>query len=212
VGSTAPADTVSHALYPVNQHAKTSLLLKLLRETQFRSALVFTRTKHRAKNLGEKLCRAGFRSTSLQGNLSQNRRQAALAGFRSGKFQVLVATDIAARGIDVSRVSHVFNYDIPATADAYIHRVGRTGRAKRTGEALTLVTKEDKVLVRAIKRIVGANMEQRVLQDFDYGLPEKSGSSWRVPSNRRRKKGYKAFGPMRRNKKASQQKAQSKGE
>jgi ATP-dependent RNA helicase RhlE len=176
VDNTAPADTVSHTLFPVDQCAKTSLLLKLLRDTKFKSALVFTRTKHRAKNLGEKLCRAGFRSTSLQGNLSQNRRQAALAGFRSGKYQVLVATDIAARGIDVSTVSHVINYDIPATAEAYIHRVGRTGRAKRKGEAFTLVTKEDKVLVRAIKRIVGPNMEHRVLRDFDSVLPKKPGS------------------------------------
>jgi ATP-dependent RNA helicase RhlE len=192
VGNPAPADTVSHALYPVNQHAKTSLLLKLLRGTHIRSALVFTRTKHRAKNLGEKLSKAGFRSTSLQGNLSQNRRQAALAGFRSGKFQILVATDIAARGIDVSRVSHVINYDIPATAEAYIHRIGRTGRAKRRGEALTLVTNEDKVLVRAIKRIVGSNMEQRVLPDFGYGSPEASAPSPSVSAKQPRKKRYKA--------------------
>jgi ATP-dependent RNA helicase RhlE len=205
VGNPAPADTVSHALYPVKQQAKTPLLLKLLRETQIRSALVFTRTKHRAKHLGEKLSKAGFRSTSLQGNLSQSRRQAALAGFRSGKFQVLVATDIAARGIDVSRVSHVINYDIPATAEAYIHRVGRTGRAKRRGEALTLVTNEDKVLVRAIKRIVGSNMEQRVLPDFDYGSPEASALSSSVSSKRPWKKRYKASGmPMRRNNKSLQ--------
>jgi ATP-dependent RNA helicase RhlE len=188
VGNPAPADTVSHALYPVNQHAKTSLLLKLLRGTHIRSALVFTRTKHRAKNLGEKLSKAGFRSTSLQGNLSQNRRQAALDGFRSGKFQILVATDIAARGIDVSRVSHVINFDIPATADAYIHRIGRTGRATRRGEAFTLVTNEDKVLVRAIKRIVGSNMEQRVLPDFGYGSPEASAPSPSVASKRPWKK------------------------
>jgi len=198
VGNPAPADTVSHALYPVNQHAKTSLLLKLLRETQIRSALVFTRTKHRAKSLGEKLSKAGFRSTSLQGNLSQGRRQAALAGFRSGKFQVLVATDIAARGIDVSRVSHVINYDIPATAEAYIHRVGRTGRANRRGEALTLVTNEDKVLVRAIKRIVGSNMEQRVFPDFDYGSPEASAISSSVSPKRPWKKRHTASStPMR---------------
>ncbi|MCK4784162.1 MAG: DEAD/DEAH box helicase [Desulfobacteraceae bacterium] len=205
VGNPAPADTVSHALYPVNQHAKTSLLLKLLRQTQIRSALVFTRTKHRAKHLGEKLSKAGFRSTSLQGNLSQSRRQAALAGFRSGKFQILVATDIAARGIDVSRVSHVINYDIPATAEAYIHRVGRTGRAKRRGEALTLVTNEDKVLFRAIKPIVGSNMDQRVLPDFDYGSPDASAPSPSVSSKRPWKKRYKASGmPMRRNNKSLQ--------
>jgi ATP-dependent RNA helicase RhlE len=174
VGNPAPADTVSHALYPVSQHEKTSFLLKLLRETQIKSALIFTRTKYRAKNLGEKLSKAGFRSTSLQGNLSQSRRQAALTGFRSGKFQILVATDIAARGIDVSRVSHVINYDIPATAEAYIHRIGRTGRAKRKGVALSLITSSDKVVVRAIKRLVGPNMEQRALRGFDHRVVQKT--------------------------------------
>jgi ATP-dependent RNA helicase RhlE len=174
VGNPAPADTVSHALYPVNPQEKTSFLLKLLRETQIKSALIFTRTKYRAKNLGEKLSKAGFRSTSLQGNLSQSRRQAALTGFRSGKFQILVATDIAARGIDVSRVSHVINYDIPATAEAYIHRIGRTGRAKRKGVALSLITSSDKVVVRAIKRLVGPNMEQRALGGFNHRVVQKT--------------------------------------
>ena len=171
VGITAPADTVSHALYPVAQHLKTALLLKLLRNTDASSVLVFTRTKHRAKSLGKKLAAAGFRSASLQGNLSQARRQAALDGFRDGTFQVLVATDIAARGIDVTRISHVINYDIPSTPDAYIHRIGRTGRATRSGEAFTLVTGEDKDMVRAINRIIGSEIEQRILSTFDYGAP-----------------------------------------
>jgi len=149
VGNSAPADTVSHALYPVSQHLKTPLLLKLLQDTDAGSVLVFTRTKHRAKRLGEQLARAGYRSASLQGNLSQGRRQAALDGFRTGKYQILVATDIAARGIDVSRVSHVINYDIPNTTDAYIHRIGRTGRAEQSGEAFTLITSEDKLIFRA---------------------------------------------------------------
>ncbi|MBN2122984.1 MAG: DEAD/DEAH box helicase, partial [Deltaproteobacteria bacterium] len=131
VGITAPADTVSHALYPVAQHLKTALLLKLLENTDTRSVLVFTRTKHRAKSLGKRLAAAGYRSASLEGNLSQTRRQAALDGFRDGTFQILVATDIAARGIDVTRISHVINFDIPSTPDAYIHRIGRTGRATR---------------------------------------------------------------------------------
>jgi ATP-dependent RNA helicase RhlE len=171
VGITAPADTVSHALYPVAQHLKTALLLKLLRNTKTKSVLVFTRTKHRAKNLGKKLVTAGYRSASLQGNLSQARRQAALDGFRNGTFQVLVATDIAARGIDVTRISHVINYDIPSTPEAYIHRIGRTGRATRSGEAYTLVTGEDKDMVRAINRIIGSEIEQRTLPTFDYGSP-----------------------------------------
>jgi ATP-dependent RNA helicase RhlE len=172
VGITAPADTVSHALYPVAQKLKTALLLKLLGNTHTQSVLVFTRTKHRAKSLGKKLAAAGYRSASLQGNLSQTRRQAVMDGFREGKFQILVATDIAARGIDVTRISHVINYDIPSTPEAYIHRIGRTGRATRSGEAFTLVTEEDKLMVRAINRIIGSKIEQRFLSTFDYGSPE----------------------------------------
>jgi len=170
VGTVAPADTVRHALYPVAHHLKTALLLKLLGNTTAKSVLVFTRTKHRAKSLGKKLEKAGYRSASLQGNLSQGRRQAALEGFRDGTFQVLVATDIAARGIDVTRVSHVINYDIPSTPDAYIHRIGRTGRASRSGEAFTFITGEDKDMVRAINRTLGTSIERRTLPDFDYDV------------------------------------------
>jgi ATP-dependent RNA helicase RhlE len=169
--TTAP-ETVSHALYPVAQGLKTSLLLSLLGQTTIGSVLVFTRTKHRACRLGETLAKAGFRSTSLQGNLSQNKRQEALDGFRSGRFQILVATDIAARGIDVSNVSHVINFDVPATPEAYIHRIGRTGRAEHKGEAFTLITSEDRPMVSAIRRILGSPIEQRILPDFDYGRPE----------------------------------------
>ena len=168
IGTTAPADTVSHALYPVAQHLKTALLLNLLGTTSIRSVLVFTRTKHRAKSLGKKLAVAGYRSASLQGNLSQGKRQAALDGFRDGTFQILVATDIAARGIDVTRISHVINYDIPSTPEAYIHRIGRTGRATHSGEALTLITGDDRDMVRAINRIIGSKIEQRTLSAFDY--------------------------------------------
>jgi len=171
VGTTAPAVTVSHALYPVEQHLKTPLLLELLRHTDTGSVLIFTRTKHRAKRLGEQLGKAGHRAASLQGNLSQNRRQEALDGFRDGTFQVLVATDIAARGIDVSQVSHVINYDIPDTTEAYVHRIGRTGRAARTGDAFTLVTREDAAMVRAIERVLGKPLEQRKLDGFDYSVP-----------------------------------------
>ena len=179
VGITAPADTVSHALYPVAQHLKTALLLKLLGNTHTKSVLVFTRTKHRAKSLGKKLSAAGYRSASLQGNLSQTRRQAALDGFRDGTFRILVATDIAARGIDVTQISHVINYDIPSTPEAYIHRIGRTGRATRSGEAFTLITEEDKIMVRAINRIIGSKIEQRFLSTFDYGspVPDREGRS-----------------------------------
>jgi ATP-dependent RNA helicase RhlE len=171
VGRTAPAATVSHALFPVAQHLKTAMLMELLRHTNTESVLVFTRTKHRAKRLGEQLGKAGYRSASLQGNLSQNRRKAALDGFRDGTYQILVATDIAARGIDVTQISHVINYDIPNTPDAYIHRIGRTGRAARTGDAFTLAAEEDRGMVRSIERVLGAPLERRHLEDFNYQAP-----------------------------------------
>jgi ATP-dependent RNA helicase RhlE len=169
VGETAPADTVSHAHYPVAQHLKTAILVKLLGQINSPSVLVFTRTKHRARQLGEHMNRAGYRSTSLQGNLSQGRRQAALTGFRNGTFQVLVATDIAARGIDICQVSHVINYDIPDTPEVYIHRIGRTGRAAKSGDAFTLITGDDNQMVNAIDRVIGSKVERRTLADFDYG-------------------------------------------
>jgi ATP-dependent RNA helicase RhlE len=176
VGDMTPVDTVAHALYPVEPQLKTELLIQLLYRTDTEAVLVFTRTKHRAERLSKQLKQAGLSAASLQGNLSQNRRQSALDGFRTGKFQILVATDIAARGIDVSRISHVINYDMPDTADAYTHRIGRTGRAARTGDAFTLVTSEDADMVRAIERNLGAKVERRRLPDFDYtaGAPERS--------------------------------------
>ena len=171
IGAAAPAETVSHALYPVAAHLKTALLLNLLSTTPIRSVLVFTRTKHRARSLGKKLAVAGFRAGTLQGNLSQGKRKAALDGFRDGTFQILVATDIAARGIDVTRISHVINYDIPSTPEAYIHRIGRTGRATHSGEALTLITGDDREMVGAISRILGSKIEQRTVSSFDYTSP-----------------------------------------
>ena len=168
VGHTAPANTVSHALYPVEQHLKTALLMELLKHTDTESILIFTRTKHRAKRIGQQLEKTGYKAASLQGNLSQNKRQAALDGFRSGSYQILVATDIAARGIDVSTISHVINYDIPDTTDAYTHRIGRTGRAAKTGDAFTFVTREDEPLVKSIERVLGERIERRQLKDFDY--------------------------------------------
>jgi len=174
VDHAAPASTVSHALYPVDQHLKTALLLELLRHTDTGSVLVFTRTKHRAKRIGQQLEKAGYRAASLQGNLSQNRRQEALDGFRSGRYQILVATDIAARGIDVSGISHVINYDMPDTADAYTHRIGRTGRAAKTGDAFTFITREDHDTVRSIERVLGFAIERRTLKDFDYKKPAPS--------------------------------------
>jgi ATP-dependent RNA helicase RhlE len=176
IGAGVPVSTVSHALYPVEPHLKTALLMKLIERTDTESVLVFARTKHRTKRVAEQMKRAGFPVASLQGNLSQNRRQDALSGFREGKYQILVATDIAARGIDVSGISHVINYDMPDTVDAYTHRIGRTGRAAKTGDAFTFVTTQDRAFVGDIEHVLGERIERRTLADFDYGVPAPAGS------------------------------------
>ncbi len=167
-GVGVPTKTVAHALYPVPQHLKTALLLHLLRTIDTNSVLIFTRTKHRANRLMEQIQRAGYAVAVLHANKSQNQRQQALDHFRTGKVRILVATDIAARGLDIATISHVINYDIPDTADAYIHRIGRTGRAEREGDALTLVTSEDAATCRDIERALKAPIERRTLPDFDY--------------------------------------------
>jgi len=160
------AETVQHALYPVDPQQKTPMLMALLQQAQEGSVLVFTRTKHRAKRLGLQLEKAGYTATSLQGNLSQNRRQEALDGFRKGTYRIMVATDIAARGIDVSQVAHVINYDVPMTPEAYVHRIGRTGRAARSGDAYTLISAEDRQQVRAIEKLLGMPIERKNLDGF----------------------------------------------
>ena len=199
VDRSAPAKTVSHAVYPVPQHLKTPLLLEVLQETDSGSVLIFTRTKHRAKRLGEQLAKAGHRAASLQGNLSQNRRQEALQGFRDGSYRILVATDIAARGIDVSQISHVINFDIPDTAETYVHRIGRTGRAARNGDAFTFVTPEDGGMVTAIERMLGAPLPRRNLTGFDYEVPPPAGSGARRegPVRRTRPQGKGVSAPPR---------------
>ncbi|MFC1930514.1 DEAD/DEAH box helicase, partial [Chloroflexota bacterium] len=163
-----PAKTVSHALYPVQHHLKTALLKGILNSTNTESVLVFTRTKHRAERVADQLIRFGFKVASLQGNLSQSQRQAALTSFRNGSAKILVATDIAARGVDILSISHVINYDMPDTTDDYIHRVGRTGRVYKSGEALTFVTSEDAGVVRDLERLLNTKLERRTLRDFDY--------------------------------------------
>ena len=171
MGIIKPAHTVAHALYPVPQHLKTKLLIELLKRTDTNSVLVFTRTKHRAHRVAQQIKREGFNATSLHGDRSQGQRQAALKGFKSRHHDIMVATDIAARGLDIETISHVINYDMPDTADAYIHRIGRTGRAERTGDAFTLVTDEDKDMIRTLERIMGHAIKRETLEDFDYTAP-----------------------------------------
>jgi ATP-dependent RNA helicase RhlE len=173
----APAKTVSHALYPVSQQLKKKLLLATLEQTATGRVLVFTRTKYRARNLARDLEKRRYRATALQGNMSQNRRQAAINGYRDGKYDILVATDIASRGIDVEDISHVINFDMPDTVDAYTHRVGRTGRVHKTGEAFTFVTQGDEPLVRKIENVLGKRIERRRLPGFNYGSPSRDGKS-----------------------------------
>ncbi len=169
IGERAPVDTVSHALYPTTERLKKDILLEMIARTDGGRLLVFTRTKHRARSLATVLEKLGHNVTALQGNMAQNKRQQAISGFKKGKYDILVATDIAARGIDISDVSHVINYDMPSTVDAYTHRIGRTGRALRSGWAYTLATQADELLVSRIERVLGEPIERRTLEEFDYG-------------------------------------------
>jgi ATP-dependent RNA helicase RhlE len=178
---TKPVSTITHAVYPVEQHLKTALLKELLKITSTGSVLVFTRTKHRAKRVAEQLGHSGFSVTSLQGNLSQNKREEAIEGFRDGTYQILVATDIAARGIDVSAISHVINYDIPDTVDAYTHRIGRTGRVSRSGDAFTFITHEDAAMVHDIELTLGEKLARKKLDGFDYNRPSAKGNEFARP-------------------------------
>jgi len=171
IGQQLPAATVSHALYPVEEHLKPALLKQVLRTTDSDSVLVFTRTKYRCRRVAEQLRRSGFAATALEGDMSQPQRETAFNGFRDGYFKILVATDIAARGIDVLSISHVINYDIPNDTDSYIHRIGRTGRVNHHGQALTFVTRRDAPVVLELDKVLGGKLERCTLPDFDYAAP-----------------------------------------
>jgi ATP-dependent RNA helicase RhlE len=163
-----PAVGITHAVYPVAQDLKTSLLLELLRRGDLKSVLVFTRTKHRANRLSEFLHRNAIPAERIHGNRSQAQRTAALAGFKAGRYRVLVATDIAARGIDVEALSHVVNFDAPSAAEDYIHRVGRTARAEATGDAFTLVAPDEEQDLHTIERALGKRLPRITVPGFDY--------------------------------------------
>ncbi len=172
IGHTAPIESVSHVFYPVQTARKTDLLKTLLAAGPTGPVLVFARTKMRAKNIAQQLENAGYRATALHGNLSQNNRQKALDGFGRGTYKILVATDVAARGIDVRDISHVINYDIPDTVDAYTHRTGRTGRASATGEAFTFVTGSDSGTAGSIKRMLGERVQHGRIEGFAVDTSE----------------------------------------
>jgi ATP-dependent RNA helicase RhlE len=164
----SPAETVKHVIYPVSDSQKTDLLLELLKRVNYDSVIVFCRTKHGADRIAHTLKRNNHAVAVLHSNRTQREREQALKGFREGKFEVLVATDIAARGLDIADVSHVINYDVPQHPEDYIHRIGRTGRAEATGDAFTIMIAEDATHVFAIERFISKKIERVKLENFDY--------------------------------------------
>ncbi|HEX6082685.1 MAG TPA: DEAD/DEAH box helicase [Methylomirabilota bacterium] len=163
-----PATGITHTVYPVPQELKSALFVQLCKQPGTRSVLAFTRTKHRANRLADYLARHGVKADRIHGNRSQAQRTAALAGFKEGRFQVLVATDIAARGIDIDALSHVINFDVPGMSEDYIHRVGRTARAEAVGDAFTLMSPDEESDLKSIERAVGSRFTRTRLPGFDY--------------------------------------------
>ena len=193
-------ESVKHALYPVSFEQKFDLLVALLAKTDFDSVLVFSRTKHGADKIARRLKAANHSVAVLHANRSQNQRIEALAGFKSGKYEVMVATDIAARGIDVAGISHVINYDVPEKPEDYVHRIGRTGRAQAVGDAFTLVTPENANDIRDIQRFIGAKIPELRLEGFEYKAfapravqPEQQRGRGSLPGQIRHKGSYNRF-------------------
>lgn len=203
-----PAVGIAQAVYPVPQDLKGPLLVQLLERNILREALVFTRTKHRANRVADLLVRHRLNAARIHGNRSQTQRTEALEGFKRGKYRVLVATDIAARGIDVQALSHVVNFDVPVVPDDYIHRVGRTGRAELTGDAFTFVAPEEEGELKAIERAIGKRLPRVTLPDFDYRARSQAKLevplAERIAAIRTRKTEERARAKMKAQRRASQ--------
>ncbi len=200
-----PAETVEHAIYPVAETQKTALLLQLLERSKYDSVIVFCRTKHRADQIASLLKKNKHAVAVLHSNRTQREREEALRGFRQGRYEALVATDIASRGLDIADVSHVVNYDVPQHPEDYIHRIGRTGRAHQSGDALTLMVAADATHVYAIERFIGKKVPRVKLDNFDYQYTalfeeDKQGQKSSFPGKVRgaRVRGGYFFGPARR--------------
>jgi len=200
----SPADTVKHVIYPVAEDQKSDLLRELLERVNYDSVIVFCRTKNRADRIGHMLRKNNHAVAILHSNRTQREREQALRGFRDSRYEVLVATDIAARGLDIANVSHVINFDVPQHPEDYVHRIGRTGRAEATGDAFTLMVAEDSRYVQAIERFIGKKIERVKLDNFNYKytviLDEKRDQQ---PADERRTRGVRLrggyyFGPARR--------------
>jgi len=179
IDTARPPEAIQQALYPVPKHLKVPLLMAILKSMDVESMLVFTRTKREADIVTRQLNEAGISVACIHGDFRQKARLAALEGFRSGKHQVLVATNVAARGLDVEGISHVINYDVPDEAENYVHRIGRTARFDAEGDAITLVTPDDETLVQHIEYLLGSKIERKTLPGFDYDVPV---PSWARPS------------------------------
>jgi ATP-dependent RNA helicase RhlE len=174
-----PPEAIRQTLYPVPKHLKTQLLIALLEQMEVNSMLVFTATKREADIVTRQLSRTKISVACIHGDFGQRQRLTALEGFRSGKYQVLIATNIAARGLDVEGISHVINYDVPGHSEDYVHRVGRTARAKADGDAITLVTPDDEAMIYRIEHLLGYKIKRNILPGFDYDVPV---PSWAKPS------------------------------
>jgi ATP-dependent RNA helicase RhlE len=203
----SPAETVKHVIYPVAEVQKTDLLLALLDQVNYESVIIFCRTKHGADRVAGTLKRSNHAVAVLHSNRTQSEREQALQGFREGKFEVLVATDIAARGLDIADVSHVINYDVPLHPEDYIHRIGRTGRAEASGDAFTLMVAEDAQPVASIERFISKKIARVRLEKFEYRYTalfeeDKPGAAQGFPGKARavRVHGGYHFSPARRRK------------
>ncbi len=184
LADSAPAETIDHALYMIPEHRKLDLLEHIFGDEKCNSAIVFVRTKRRAKRLSEQLRKSGYKAADLQGNMSQGQRDRTMKGFRDRRFDLLVATDIVARGIDVSDVSHVINFDVPNTPEAYTHRIGRTGRSEQEGIACTFVTGVDRSWVRATERMIGKPIPRQKVDGFEADFEQKPAAT--IPRHKRR--------------------------
>lgn len=204
----APAVGITQAIYPVAQELKSALFLELLRRGEMKEALVFTRTKHRADRLTKFLVKQGIEADRIHGNRSQAQRTAALAGFKDGTLRVLVATDIVARGIDISELGHVVNFDVPEAPEDYIHRIGRTGRAEATGEAFTFVAPDERGDLAAIERAIGRPLPRVTVPDFDYNArpaaPLEVPMAQRIAEIRARKAAERARAEQKRQRRTQQ--------
>uniref|UniRef100_UPI004057225C DEAD/DEAH box helicase n=1 Tax=Candidatus Electrothrix sp. TaxID=2170559 RepID=UPI004057225C len=203
-----PTATIKHALFQVAQGQKTTLLKHILKHEEMTTTLVFTRTKHKAKNLARQLQQCGFKATSLQGNLSQNQRKKAMDGFRTNTFNIMVATDIAARGIDVTGITHVVNYDIPDTVETYTHRVGRTGRAQQTGDAFTFATQDDVKMIRSVERSLGQKIPLKKAQGISM-KPHKAAPAPTSAKMNEKRKNASSSSRKKQNSKPRQQRSSS---